>query len=326
MINWGIIGLGRIAHTFANDLAIVDNAHLQAVASRSLERSKEFADQYNAPYYYGSYEEMINCPELDVVYVATPHPMHHPNTITCLQAGIPVLCEKPFAINLREAREMVKVARENQVFLMEAMWTRFLPHLQKAVEMINQGTIGKLRSVKANLGFQPPFEPEGRMFNLELGGGALLDIGVYPTFLSVLLFGKPDIVKAVSYIGTTNVDEDTSALFLYDDGQMAQIHSSIRYLTGNDAIIYGEKGNIHLQSVWNEASWLTLNLNNQAPQEFKFDLKGQGFYLQIQEVMNCLQAGKKESDTLPLDFSLTIMETLDRIRKSAAIEYPQDKS
>jgi predicted dehydrogenase len=324
MINWGIIGLGRIAYKFADDLALLDGARLHAVASRSLERSRAFADQYNVPNYYGSYEEIINCRDLDAVYVATPHAFHAENTLLCLRNGMAVLCEKPLCINAREARAMIQAARESDTFLMEAMWTRFLPHLRKALELVQSGAIGELHTIKATLGFVPPYEPEERLFNPALGGGALLDIGVYPVFLSLLFFGKPDHIEATTKWAGTGVDEATNAVFHYDTGKRAEIIASLGEQLDSSAFLYGSAGHLHIHEPFNEPSMLTLHREGQGAQDFHFPLEGHGFYLETAEVMDCLRDNRKESSVLPLDFSLDVMETLDRVRGITGLKYPQD--
>jgi len=187
--NWGIIGMGRIAHKFAQDLQLLPNARLWAVASQDTTRAAAFAGQYKAPHHYGSYEAILSCPELDVVYIATPHVTHCSNTLMCLEAGIPVLCEKPLAMNAAEAESMVQTARQRQVFLMEAMWTRFLPATLQMLKWIEEGRIGEVISVKADFGFRAPFDPQSRIYNKALGGGALLDIGIYPAFFEPVAIG-----------------------------------------------------------------------------------------------------------------------------------------
>lgn len=325
MINWGIIGLGRIAHKFAQDLAILDDAHLQAVASRSLENAKTFADQYKVPNYFGSYEEILSCRDLDVIYIATPHTSHYENTMLCLENGIAVLCEKPFTINLQELQHLVETARRTDTFLMEGMWTRFLPHLQKAMELIHAGEIGEVHTVHGTMGFEMPFEPNKRLYNPDLGGGALLDLGVYPVFLALLLLGKPDEINATAHIGTTQVDEETNATFWYKKDKKAEIRACMREDLVSDAYIYGDQGHIHLHPQWNEPGVLTLHRNGEAPKEFEFDLQGHGFYFEAREVMDCVLQDQKESKILPLQFSLDVMETLDRIRQQIGLSYSKDK-
>ena len=320
--NWGILAPGKIAHKFVRDLSVLPNARLHAVASRAPERARVFAEQHGAPHAFGSYEAMLSCPDLDVVYVATPHAFHHPNSLLFLRAGIPVLCEKPLAMNATQAQEMIETARAQEVFLMEAMWTRYLPTIGKALELIEQGQIGQVLSVKADFGFRGDFQPDGRLFNPALGGGALLDIGIYPVFLALLLLGRPPVIRAAAHLGPTGVDEEIGILFQYPNGQLAHLHSSIRAHTKTEAFIYGETGTLHLHTRWHEPSSMTLLRVGERPREFRFDYQGKGYYLEAEAVMRHLAEGKTESDLLPLDFSLELMETLDAIRREAGIRYP----
>jgi len=320
--NWGIIGLGKIAHKFAKDLQVLPNARIHAVASRSRERAEAFAQQYGAEHRYDSYEDIVNCPDLDVIYVATPHVSHYQNTVYCLRHGIPVLCEKPFAMNTREVEEMLAVARENNVFLMEAMWTRFMPTIEKSLELIDSGRIGEVLSVKADFGFRGDFNPKGRLYDQALGGGSLLDIGIYPVFLALLLLGRPAVIRAAAHLGDTGVDEEIGVLLQYPDGRLAHLHSSILARTKTEAFIYGSTGTIHIHTRWHEPSSMTLLREGERPEEFRFDYKGKGYYLEAQHVMDCLSRNLKESELLPLDFSLELIRLLDAIRHEAGIRYP----
>ena len=201
--NWGVIGCGRIAHKFADDIQAISGASIHAVATRSLAKAKDFAKLYNAPHALDSYEALLEIEGLDVVYIATPHVLHAENSIMCLKAKIPVLCEKPLAMNTRQVQQMIVAARANETFLMEALGTRYLPSIAKTLELIKSGEIGDLNSVNADFGFAAEYNPEGRLFNRDLGGGALLDIGIYPLFLALLLFGKPEHINANATFGTT---------------------------------------------------------------------------------------------------------------------------
>lgn len=323
--NWGIIGLGRIAHKFAKDLQVAEHMKLHAVASRSEERAKQFAEQYNAPHYYDSYEALMDCPDLDVVYIATPHHAHHTCAIMCLNHKIPVLCEKPFAMNSEQVAQMIETARANDTFLMEALWTRFLPTTLEILQLIEADTIGKVLSVKADFGFNAPYNPESRLFNPELGGGALLDIGIYPVFLALLVLGKPDQIKAMASFGTTGVDEDCGILFNYDNGAMAHLHATFRVKTKTEAFIYGEKGTIHIHSRWHEPSWFSVIDDSGRPSNHHFDYNNTGYLYEALEVVKCLEEGKKESDLLPLSFSQDLINLLDRIRMEAGINYIYDE-
>lgn len=322
--NWGIIGLGKIAHKFAQDINGLPNAQVHAVASRNLEKAQQFAQQYKTKHAYGSYEELMQCPDLDVVYIATPHSFHKENTLLCLEHKIPVLCEKAFAINQKEVMQMVQKAKENDTFLMEALWTRFLPTTLKILEIIESGQLGEIYSVKADFGFNATFDPNGRLFNPNLAGGSLLDIGIYPVFLALLLMGRPDDLKAFAKFSSTGVDEECQVIFNYNNGQTANLHSTIRSLTKTEAFIYGEKGTINIHTRWHEPSSFTLMLNGERPEHFQFTYTGNGYYLEAQEVMKCLELQQKESQLLPLDFSIQLIETLDRIRKEISLSYPNE--
>lgn len=321
---WGIIGLGKIARKFANDLLQISHAELHAVASRTLEKAKAFADEYGATNFYGSYEEMILQGELDAVYIATPHVFHFENTLLCLQNKVAVLCEKPFAMNSDEVQQMIASAKANDTFLMEAFWTRFLPATLKVLEIIKEGKIGDVLSIKADFGFKAPTDTNGRLYNINLGGGSLLDIGLYPVFLALQILGKPDAVKAFAKLGDTKIDEECNMLFHYDAGHSAILNSSILYDTPTEAYIYGTNGMIHIPRRWHESDKFTLHLEGQSPQEISFEYNCKGYRYEAEEVMRCLSAGKKESDILPLSFSLDLMNLLDSIRKEINLVYPQD--
>jgi len=315
--NWGIIGMGRIAHKFAQDLQLLPNARLWAVASQDTTRAAAFAGQYKAPHHYGSYEAILSCPELDVVYIATPHVTHCSNTLMCLEAGIPVLCEKPLAMNAAEAESMVQTARQRQVFLMEAMWTRFLPATLQMLKWIEEGRIGEVISVKADFGFRAPFDPQSRIYNKALGGGALLDIGIYPAFLSLLLLGPPTTIKALAHIGPTGVDLEVGAVMSFPGGRMAHLHTTVLANTKTEAFVYGSEGTIHLHTRWHHASRLSLLKEGKRPEEVHFEEKGGGYHHEATEVMRCLDMGLKESPLLPLSFSRQLMQLLDDIQAAA---------
>ncbi len=322
VFKWGILGLGKIAGKFAEDLKALPNAQLFAVASRSIDKANEFGERFNVPHRYGSYEEIVKNNELDAVYIATPHVYHCDNTLMCLEHNIPVLCEKPLAINSEQVKRMISLAKFQKTFLMEALWTRFLPTTQKALEWIEEGKIGKVKIVKADFGFKADLDPKSRLFNLDLGGGSLLDVGIYPVFLALLILGKPDQIKAMATIGKTQVDEACSILLKYKN-QMAILDSSVTAQTDTVAIIYGEKGSIKFHSRWHEPTSLTLHVYGEEPQDVFFDYPSKGYHYEAQEVMNCIGKGQIESKLLSFDFSLDLMELLDEIRMEAGIYYPK---
>jgi predicted dehydrogenase len=323
VFNWGIIGLGKIAHRFADDLLLIPNARLHAVASSSTDRAREFAQKYKVPFAYGNYNDITKVPDLGAVYIASAHTSHCAHTLLCLKNNIPVLCEKPFAMNAVEVEQMIGLAMEKQTFLMEAMWTRFLPTTAKVLEMIQSGVIGEVLSLKADFGFHGTFNPDRRLFNADLGGGSLLDVGIYPVFLSLLLFGKPDTIKALATIGVTNVDENCGMLLSYGEEKMAMLYSSIITETPTEAYIFGAKGSIRINSRWHEATSVTVLLHDQEPKDYFFEFNSTGYRYEAEEVMRCVSAGKLESDILPLNFSRDLMELLDRIRLEAGIFYPR---
>lgn len=321
-INWGIVAPGRIAHKFAHDLALVENAKLHAVASRSLDRATDFAKQYHVPHAFGSYEAMTNCPDLDIVYIASPHVGHHPHALLFLKNRIPVLCEKPLAINTAQVREMVEAARTNNTFLMEAIWTRFIPVFAKTLELVESGVIGELNSIRADFGFKATYDPTGRLFNPALGGGSLLDVGLYPVYAATQLFGKPLKIQASAIKSPTGTDDSCAMVFSYPDNKIAMLDSSVINNTRTIAVFYGEKGKIQIHSRFHEGERATLSIYGKEEEEIHLPKTGFGYYHEILAVNECLRNGQTECKKLPLDFSLLMVENLDAVRKSAGIAYP----
>lgn len=324
MTRWGILGLGRIAHKFAQDLLTVPNARLQAVASTSQQRAEEFGAQYGAVHAFGTYEALLSCPDLDVVYVATPHVNHYENTLLLLNGGLPVLCEKPFAMNGQQVAEMVETAREKGVFLMEALWSRFMPTILKVKELIDSGVIGNVQMVKADFGFKADFSPEGRLFNKALGGGALLDIGIYPLFLSYLILGKARSVKATAVLGTTGTDEQCGMVLSYNDHKMAVLDCTLTAKTDCVGLIYGDQGMIRIHGRFHESQTVSLEYEGEEPQLFHFPRSTHGYEYEIEHVGQCLANGLTESPLWSLEDSMALMELLDAIRAEAGIWYEQD--
>ena len=321
---WGILGPGNIAKKFATGLQAADNAELVAVGSRSQERADAFADQFGASKRHACYEALVEDPDVDAIYVSTPHPFHKENSILCLEAGKPVLCEKPFAINQQDAREAVEVARSKGVFLMEAMWTRFLPITVKVREWIASGAIGDVRMLYADFGFRAGINPEGRLFKPALGGGGLLDVGIYPiSYASMIFGGQPMTISSQAHIGETGVDEQAAAVFGYDDGALALISCGVRIKTPHDAKILGTDGMITLHpSFWNGT---TATLSAGGKEEVvELPLKGNGYEYEAEEVARCVRAGKLESDVVPLDETPALMQTLDTMRAQWGLKYPME--
>jgi predicted dehydrogenase len=322
-INWGIIGLGKIARKFASDMQLVPDAKLHAVASTSKERAAAFAQEFNAPHAFGSYQAMLDCPDLDVVYIATPHVLHCENTLMCLERKMPVLCEKPMGMNPQEVKRMSDLAHQNQTFLMEALWTQFIPAFKKAMSLIASGAIGKPLSIKADFGFTAPFDVQKRAFNKDLGGGSLLDIGIYPVFLAMEIFGKPIDIQAFAQFSTTEVDATCAILLKHKSDEISMLHSTFTSLTNTEAYIYGEQGTIHIHPRFHHPEKVSLQLNGKPLKEFSMPYNGNGYQFEIEEVNRCLKKNVLESPLMPLQKSALLAETLYRIREKIGLVYPK---
>ncbi|MBL7471543.1 Gfo/Idh/MocA family protein [Robertkochia sediminum] len=320
-IRWGIIGLGNIARELARDLALVPDAELVAVASHAAERAEDFAQEFGANYAFGSYQELFECEEVDVVYVATYHHLHARYSIEAMKYGKHVLCEKPAAINATEAEAMIEASRTNEVFFMEALWSRFNPSLRKIKEMVDEGALGTLRSVQADFCFYGlDADPKGRLLNPELAGGSLLDIGIYPVFLSYLLLGMPEKISAQSRFFHTGAEIQTS-MILHHPWAQSVLHSSFAHTSDNRANICGEEGQIIVDPFWFQTTGFTLTREGKS-QPFSFPLNGKGYTYEIEEVHQCIRGGKTESELWSHKDTLNLISLLDRIREIAGIDFP----
>ncbi len=320
ILRWGILGTGSIAHKFADGLAAAPGAELVAVGSRTGEAAEKFGSQYNIPHRHISYESLANDPDVDAIYIATPHPFHAANSMLCLEAGKAVLCEKPFTINTAQADQVIALAREKNLFLMEAMWSRFLPAIVKLKELVTAGTIGDLRMLVADFGFRTSLNEEGRLFNRDLGGGALLDVGIYPVSLAYFLFGPPAQITSFAEIGATGVDEQNAIIFSYGGGQLAQLSSATRTSTLHQAVVYGTDGSITVPDWWH-GNKLIVRINGKPEQVIDAPMTGNGYNYEALEVARCLHTGLTESETMPLDETRAIMTTLDAIRAQWGLKY-----
>ena len=320
---WGILGTGGIAHKFATGLSVLTDAKLVAVGSRTQASADKFADEFNAPRRHASYEALANDPEVEAIYIATPHPFHKDNTLLCLNAGKAVLVEKPFALNATEAQQMIDLSRQKKVFLMEAMWSRFLPAIVRTRELIVSGAIGEVRMLNADFGFRTNFNPKSRLFDLALGGGALLDVGIYPISLAFMLFGTPKTVAAQAHFSETGADDQNAIVFSYDQGQLALLSSASRTNTAHEAIIYGTDGSIRIPDWWHGQK-LIVNINGKPTETLDIPHLGNGYPHEAIEVASCVRAGKIESETMPLDESLAIIRTMDTIRSQWGLKYPTE--
>jgi predicted dehydrogenase len=326
-IRWGILSTGYIAHKFAEGLSALPDARLTAAGSRNPKTAAAFAERYDIPRSYGSYQELVQDPDIDVVYIGTPHRFHKENTLLCFSAGKAVLCEKPLTINATDAQTVVRAARQHKLLLMEAMWSRFLPAVVKARKLINDGAIGDVQIVASDFGFAAPFDPASRMYNPELGGGALLDVGIYPVSLASMLMGPPDRIVSMGQLGTTGVDEQSAMIFGYDSGALAVGYATIRCGTYTEATIVGSGGMIrlHAQIGLFRPFKLTLRLSGQEDQIIDVPYEGNGYNYEAAEVMRCLRSGETESPVMPLDESVEIIRTMDKIRKQWSLKYPMEQ-
>ena len=323
-IRWGILGPGGIARKFATGLKAIPDTEIVAVGSRNFQRTNTFADTFNVPHRHDGYVELANNPEVDVVYVATPHPFHKECAMLCLEAGKAVLCEKPFTVDAEQAKALIASARTSKRFLMEAMWTRFIPVMTKVWEWLVDGAIGELRMLTADFGNCVELSVEnleGRLFRPELAGGALLDIGVYTVSLASMVFGTPTKIESLAHIGETGVDEQAAILLGYDAGQIANLSCAITTRTAHEARIFGTKGAIHIPN-FSRATSATLEIIGKEPLQVEIPFIANGYEYQAIEVINCLRKGKLESDIMPLDESLSIIKTMDTVRAQWGLEYP----
>lgn len=365
-IRWGIIGTGRAARNFAQGLRSLPEAKLSAIGSRTLATAREFAHKFNVPFAHQNYEELANNQQVDVIYIATPNNRHKKDCLLCLNSGKAVLCEKPFTINAHEAREVIALAREKKLFCMEAMSMRFFPLIQKVKELIHSGAIGEINMLSADFGRYVTFNPDNRHFNLQLGGGALLDRGIYALSLAFQILGEPSKIASQASIGKSGIDEQSAIILSHPQGALALLSASLNTNTSNEAIIMGNKGKIiihkpfyspqkfsiirfskintrlkesldskqELKSIFKKKSFLRnthqilyryLQAITYKPyQQITMPLKGNGYNYEAAEVMRCLKSGNIESQIMPLNETLRIMETMDVIRHQYNLKYPQE--
>lgn len=320
-IGWGILGPGKIAKSFANDLKLVDGGKLVAAASRSLDRAQAFVNEFEAEQAFGSYEELFTCDEVDVIYIATPHTGHMEWAIKAMQAGKHVLCEKPLGINLAEVQQMIAVANKNNVFLMEALWSRFNPSIQKVKKLIDKGELGAVSYIHADFAFYGLDRDEGgRILNPDLAGGSILDIGIYPIFLAYLILGKPQSIQSTSKFHKTGAEIQTSMIFDYEDAQ-AILYSGLTSESSMRAEIQGSKGAIYIDPRWHETDGFSLHLGES---EERTDLPtiGKGYSHEIVEVHDCLKKGKLQSDLWSHQNSVDLIGLLDEVRRQSGVIFP----
>ncbi|MET9505776.1 Gfo/Idh/MocA family oxidoreductase [Streptomyces sp. NPDC006622] len=322
-IRWGILATGGMAAAFTEDLLSEPGARVTAVGSRSEAGARRFAQRFGIPRAHGSWQDLAEDPEVDVVYVATPHAHHVTATTACLEAGKPVLCEKPFALSGRQARVMAELAAERDLFLMEAMWTYVNPLIRRVAELVADGAIGEIRALHAHFGGRVTAPPEHRLWDPAAGGGALLDLGTYPVSFAHLLLGAPETVTAHARLSPQGVDEQTGILLGHAGGAMAVLSCSL--LAGDErrAAVYGTAGRVEIPADFYNPSAFVLHRDGHEPQTFAAPpQRGNGYGHQAREVMRCLRSGLTKSPLVPLAGTLAIMDTLDAVRARIGVRYP----
>ncbi len=325
-IRWAVAGPGRIAAKVAADLALVEGTTLAAVGSRSPERARAFADEHGGPdtRAHGSYRALVDDPDVDVVYIATPHPQHAALAVACLEADKAVLVEKTFTATLAGAWRVVDTARTHQVFAMEAMWTRFQPAVVRLRELIAEGAIGEPRSVQADLGTVRDVDPDDRLFSLELGGGALLDLGVYVVSWAQMLLGAPDTVTAAGSRFPTGVDAEAALLLGWADGRSATLTTSLRNALPGQARVFGTAGWIDVLPRFHHPQTIVLHRADADPEEITVPQLGAGYAHELIEVTECLRAGRTESAVMPLADTLAVQQVLEEAAGQLGVTFAED--
>jgi predicted dehydrogenase len=325
-IQWGIVGPGNIARKFARDLRAAEGGRLRAVASRDLQRARAFAGEFAADLAYDDAQALAADPSVDMVYIASPHNAHFATAKLLLESGKPVLCEKPLTVNARQARELIALSRANGVFLMEALWTRFLPVYGRIREWLDEGRIGTPQMVFSSFCIQAPQDPASRWFNPALAGGSLLDVGIYNLAVSQLAMGrKPAQVNATAQLAGTGVDEHLAATLRYAHGGVAQFVCGLSSAFDNALLIGGDKGFIRVPAVFIHGKEAVLDSDG-STETFRPSARGEGFEFEIEEAMRCFRAGAIESPLLPHADTLATMETMDEIRRQIGLIYPEERA
>lgn len=325
VVRWGILGTGTIAKKFAEALQTLPEAKIVAVGSRTRETAENFARQFQIPRAHASYEALANDPEVEAIYIATPHSCHRDNALLCLNAGKAVLCEKPFTINAAQAAEVIALARAKKILLMEAMWSRFFPLMFRLREMLAEKIIGDVQMLTADFGFRAEWPAHERIFDPALGGGALLDVGIYPVSLASMIFGAPKKIVSTAELGASGVDEQAAMIFHYDNGALATLSTSIRVNTFCEALILGTRGRIKIHSFWWKPAAMTLTRDDGKNEVIELPFPGNGYQFEAIEFMDLLRSGKLESQIIPLDETLSILRTLDALRAQWGLKYPMEK-
>jgi predicted dehydrogenase len=324
VIRWGILGTGNIATSFATGVATMRDAQLAAVGSRSQATADAYGDRFNIERRYASYAELAHDPDLDVIYIATPHSLHLENMLLCFEAGKPVLCEKPFTINASQASQAIERARQRKLFVMEATWMRFTPMMVEIRKLLAEEVIGDVRMVNADFGIRVDFDPKFRLFDPELGGGGLLDVGIYPLSLAQMILGTPAQITGLAELGQTGIDEQSACVLGYAGGELAVLHSAIRTETPQEATIMGTEGWIRIHSPWWMPQVMSIHKPGATPQIVEIPFEADGYTYEAAEVHRCLREGKLESELMPLAETVAIQETMDTLRGQWGLRYPME--
>lgn len=320
--NWAILGCGKIARKFAEDLLLAPGANLYAVASRDQVKADHFKQTFEAEVSFGSYEAMVLDPLIDIVYIATPHMFHKEHTLLCLKNNLAALCEKAFAMNQEEVEEMIAFAKAQNVFLMEALWTHFVPHYKFVLQTVESGAYGNIISLKADFGFNAPFDPASRLYNKSLGGGSLLDVGIYPVFAALTLLGYTQNISAKAHIGPTGVDHNCSMTLNYDNGVKASLFSAIDTQTDTTCVITLERGEILIHSRFHDPTAVTVTTQGiSKTHDFPIPEGVNGYYYEILHCQEMLATGNKESTTMTFKKSLELIKMLDKVRSEIHLNY-----
>ena len=320
--HWAILGCGHIAHKFAEDLIATQGATLYAVGSRSLEKAENFKQQHQAHKAYASYEALVKDPEVAIVYIATPHVFHKEVTLLCLAHGKAVLCEKPFAMNHKEVKDMIAFAKAKQTFLMEALWTYFLPHYQYVLQIVHSKELGAIKSLKADFGIDVPKDPSHRLYNKNLGGGSLLDVGIYPVFAAMTLLGNPDKIEAKATLDTNGIDLNCDMELTYSNQVKAHLFAAIDTKTDTTCLIELEKGTICINSRFHDPAGISITISkNGNTKTIDFPGSVHGYHYEILHCQEMLAQGKTESDIMTFEKSIQLITLLDTIRKEIGLVY-----
>jgi len=322
---WGILGTGAIARQFVQGLRSLPEAEVFAVGSRSEASATKFADKRDIARRHAGYDDLASDPDVDVVYIATPHLFHAKNATLCLEAGKAVLCEKPFSVNAAEAERVAALARERGLFIMEGMWTRFFPLMEEVRRLVSEAALGEVRMLNVDFGFRADLDPASRLFDLRLGGGALLDVGVYCVSFASMVLGRPSGFVGLPHLGETGVDEQASIVLEHEGGRLANLSIGIRTTTPQEATIIGTEGYVRIHAPWWRPKSMTISREGAEDVTVEAPVSGNGFNYEAAEVMRCLEAGKTESDVMPLDETISVMRTMDGIRASWGLRYPGEE-